>query len=107
MRGAPLSNLDTAIRAYLELIESPLVAAIINVLDEHVHIRKDGVLLTPGGWSEEVKELYEVYSIYGGDRDFGCTRCHYYSQGAVHGYGWCRTVKAIAQPLGIEVDDDL
>jgi hypothetical protein len=32
----------------------------------------------------------------GADKDFGCVTCHYYGQGGVKGYGYCRTVRHLA-----------
>jgi len=60
----------------------------LAILDEHY-------ILTSGD-RNEVYEEFSVYRFPSHDCDFGCVSCHYYAQGAVRNYGYCRTVKALA-----------
>ena len=60
----------------------------LAILDEHYIL-----------WSEDRSEAWEEFSVYpaaGSGMNFGCVTCHYYSQGAVKGYGYCRTVRLLA-----------
>jgi hypothetical protein len=59
----------------------------LAVLDEHYIL-----------WRHDTSEAYEefsVVSIGGANKDHGCVTCHYYGQGGVKGYGYCRTVRHI------------
>lgn len=64
----------------------------LGILGEHYILTKD-----------DRTEAYEGFSVYGDsrtahvyDQDFGCVTCHYYSQGAVKGLGYCRTIRHLA-----------
>jgi hypothetical protein len=60
----------------------------LAILDEHYIL-----------WVHDTNEAYEefsVVSIGGANKDHGCVTCHYYSQGGVKGYGYCRTVRLLA-----------
>jgi hypothetical protein len=125
-----MPDLDAAIRERLELVETNrdlwmaiapfeadvrvLLAALAAVLDEHVHIGPEGALF-PGARRLEDPDYdcdedpYSMFSVVAtppaANKGIGCTRCHYYTHGAVRGYGWCATVRAIAAALGVEVTD--
>ena len=58
------------------------------ILDEHYIL-----------WRHDTNEAYEdfsVVSIGAANQDHGCVTCHYYGQGGVKGYGYCRTVRHLA-----------
>ena len=66
------------------------------ILDEHY-------ILWAAGSDVPNDEQYGEYSVVTagirggpGDREMGCVTCHYKGFGAVHAYGICRTVKAVA-----------
>jgi Family of unknown function (DUF6221) len=47
---------------------------------------------------EDRSEDYEEFSVVhigGANQDYGCVTCHYYGQGGVKGYGYCRTVRLL------------
>jgi hypothetical protein len=49
-------------------------------------------------WRHDTSEAYEEFSVVaigGANQDHGCVTCHYYSQGGVKGYGYCRTVRQL------------
>lgn len=49
-------------------------------------------------WRHDTSEAYEEFSVVavgGADKDHGCVTCHYYGQGGVKGYGYCRTVRLL------------
>jgi Family of unknown function (DUF6221) len=48
------------------------------------------------GGTDPANEEFSVISIGGADQDHGCMNCHYYGQGGVKGYGYCRTVRLLA-----------
>lgn len=57
----------------------------LAILDEHYIL-----------WRHDTNEAYEefsVVSIGSANQDHGCVTCHYYGQGGVKGYGYCRTVR--------------
>ena len=61
-------------------------------LETHLAILDEHYIL----WRHDTNEDYEnfcVVSIGGADKDHGCVTCHYYGQGGVKGYGYCRTVR--------------
>lgn len=50
-------------------------------------------------WRHDRSEAYEefsVVSIGAANQDHGCVTCHYYGQGGVKGFGYCRTVRHLA-----------
>jgi hypothetical protein len=60
----------------------------LAILDEHY-------ILT----SDDKNPDYEEFCVYrfpSHGYDFGCVCCHYYAQGAVRNYGYCRTLAAVA-----------
>jgi hypothetical protein len=61
----------------------------LGLLDEHY-------ILAAG----DQNPAYEDFSVYyrspSDDCDFGCVCCHYYAQGAVRNFGYCRTVRLLA-----------
>lgn len=64
----------------------------LRLLDDvHVILRKGRNSDYREGWPEG----YDEFSIVG-PGDSGCTACHYYGMGGVHGYGVCLTVRVLA-----------
>jgi hypothetical protein len=84
--GKHYGSLDSGVLEALERIAR--CEADLAILDEHYILTKDDR-------SEEWEEL-SIYNIGSADKDHGCVACHYYTQGAVKGYGVCRTVRFLA-----------
>lgn len=59
----------------------------LAILDEHYILTRDD--------RNEDYEDFCVVSIGGANKDRGCVTCHYYGQGGVKGYGYCRTVRLL------------
>lgn len=59
----------------------------LAVLDEHYILTRDD--------RNEAYEEFSVVTIGGANKGFGCVTCHYYGQGGVKGYGYCRTVRLV------------
>jgi Family of unknown function (DUF6221) len=60
----------------------------LAILDEHYILFADD--------QNEAYEEFSVVRVGGADQDHGCVTCHCYGQGAAKGYGYCRTVRALA-----------
>ncbi len=86
-----------------------LQRAVLAALDAHPHISAAGVpdpLPDPFPDLDDDNAGHLSVVRYPGGKGFGCTACHYWVQGAVRDYGWCVTVRAIADALQIGVDDE-
>lgn len=82
MRGA---RPDTRVEMYDAIADCE---AKLAILDEHYILGRHD--------TNEAYEEFSVVSIGGADKDHGCVTCHYYGQGGVKGYGYCRTVCLLA-----------
>lgn len=81
-----------------------VVDAVLAVLDEHPHLSAAGApdpLPDPYANVDDDNAGLPSVVTYPGGKGFGCTRCHYWALGAVRDYGWCLTIRSIADQLGI------
>ena len=77
--------------------------ALLAVLDEHQHIARGDEL--PDWQDPDSSGYLSIYNVGQWSKPIGCTVCHYYTQGAVYGKGWCLTVRTLAQSMGISGQD--